>query len=110
VLHNIVEKLIVQAIESDDELIYKALFESADILKFIATNSEKDQNVPGTCKHSFRRGYLGHLTKFANHLEKSTKENVKKYLENKEWKTFKDNVLSKTNENEQKNLGGEDPK
>lgn len=54
----------------------------------------------------FRRGYLGHVTRIANFIQKTFEEDfeLRGYIDQQKWQVLRETFLDKTNEANNKNL------
>jgi len=72
ILHILIEKIIINALDTESDTIKSALFEDAKILDFIANNSIEASVMVGG-KRRIRKGYVGYLTKISNYLIEKSK-------------------------------------
>ena len=62
--------------------------------------------------HKIRKGYLGHLNKIANDILRcgNIDDNIQKYLKNSDWLNYVSTVLKKTNDINNIEVGGYNPR
>jgi len=106
-LHNFVEKILVSTLESEFHDVRDKLLNESDLLGFLAANTEEvNYTMPNAQKRKLRRGYLGQITRIAKLLERlgEVDTTIKEYLNNDKWNKFKEEYLTVTLENDNKDL------
>jgi len=71
ILHNFIEKIFINSLESDSFKLKNALINESNLLEFlISSTKDIDYVIPSGLKRKIRKGYLGHITKISNSLIK----------------------------------------
>ncbi|KAL4456192.1 hypothetical protein ABPG74_014153 [Tetrahymena malaccensis] len=109
-LHTLVERIIIQSAQIDSHAMRKAVFTDAKLINFLLeatkqVDSAISNDVPG--KVNFRKGYLGHVTKIANFVQRLCENNaeIQEYVDFDLWAELRQNFLDQTNSNNNRELG-----
>lgn len=83
-LHMLVERVIIQSVQVDSHSMRKALFIDARLVEFLirvtervdSPSEEEEGNLKPPAHLHFRKGYLGHVTKIANFVQRVFENNA----------------------------------
>lgn len=90
----------------------RALLEKSNIAQTIVTIAHDNTNYAHDSNRKIRHGYMAVFIKISNLIQKNAdKEDIKQYLDTVEgWKEFVEGELKKSNETNNRSLGGHQPR
>eukprot|EP00742_Colponemidia_sp_Colp-10_P009192 GILJ01010004.1.p1 GENE.GILJ01010004.1~~GILJ01010004.1.p1 ORF type:complete len:717 (-),score=156.09 GILJ01010004.1:415-2565(-) len=109
-VHNLVASMISSTLECDSDALKTSLLKQSNLIERLV-NAVNVNKQAGSVPRPVRKGYMGHVTKIANALQKAAEANetVKSYLQDPAWLSYVNDELKITNETETSTLGGNKP-